>query len=86
MNEFVPHNNHVVCKCITSNEKTTASGFVYKSNDLPLYKIVKMADDIKDSPFNVGDVVVSVSTGTKFEKDGVEYVLFNVDNIAAKTI
>ena len=45
--KLVPQNKNVVCRCISSNEKTTESGFVYTSNDVPLYEVVSIAKKAK---------------------------------------
>lgn len=83
--KIIPHNKNVICKCISSNEKTTESGFAYKSNDISLYEVVSFDDKVKDDiDINVGDVIRTNSTGTKIEVDDVEYYIFNSKNIVGK--
>ena len=85
--KLVPQNKNVMCRCISSNEKTTESGFVYTSNDVPLYEVVSIAEKVKDDIcLNVGDIIRTSSTGTKVEVDGVEYYMFSSENIAGKVI
>ena len=85
--KLIPQNKNVVCKCISSNETTTKSGLVYKSNDVPLYEVVSIADKAKDDiDIKAGDIIRTNSTGTKVEVDNVEYVMFNSENIVGKVI
>lgn len=85
--KLIPHNKNVICKCISSSEKTTESGFVYKSNDVPLYEVVSLDPNAKDDiDVNVGDVIRTNSSGTKAEVDGMTYYIFNSKNILAKVV
>ncbi len=85
--KLIPQNNNVVCKCISSDEKTTESGLVYKSNDVLLYEVASVADKVKnDIDIQVGDVIRTNSTGTKVEVDGEKYYIFNSENIVGKVI
>lgn len=85
MKAIIPQNKNVVCKCISSDYKTTESGLTYKSNDMPLYEVVdasKKASELLD--IKAGDVVAVNSTGTKVELDGVEYIIFDAESIMGK--
>lgn len=85
--KLIPQNKNVICKCISLDEKTTESGFTYKSNDIALYEVISFADAIKkDVDIEVGDIITTNSTGTKVEVDGVEYYIFNSENIIGKII
>lgn len=72
----------VLCKLVSSNEKTTESGFVYKLNDIPLYYIEDVGQSVKN--FGIGDVVVVNSTGTIVEFNDNEHFLFKEENIMGK--
>ena len=82
MKKLIPQNDMVLCKLVSSDEKTTESGFVYKSNDIPLYCIEEVGPQVKN--FNVGDIVVVNSTGTMVEFNDNEYFLFKEENIMGK--
>jgi co-chaperonin GroES (HSP10) len=86
--KIIPHNNHVLCKCITNNKKTLASGFVYETNDVMLYEVISISNNIKDDTLNlaIGDIVRTNSVGTCINSDDGEYYLFNIENIAGKVI
>ena len=86
--KLIPQNKNIVCKCISSDEKTTESGFTYKSNDVKLYEVVSVSNVLRDDLFDIkaGDKIVVNSTGTKVEVDGEEYYMFNVENIMGKLI
>ena len=86
MNVIKPQNNMVLCKCITPKTKTTESGFVYESNDIPLYEVISVSDSMKDDALHLepGDVVRTCATGTLATVDEVDYVLFDIDSIMGK--
>ena len=76
----------VLCKCTTSSQKQTSIGFIYKSNDIKLYKVVDIGPKVDANYLAVGDTVVVNSTGTLAKVDNVEYYLFKEENIAGKVI
>ena len=88
MKTIIPQNNYVVCKCITNNKKTLASGFVYETNDVPLYEVVEISKNFKHSTIqlNIGDVIRTNSSGTTANLNNIEYILFEADNIVGKVI
>lgn len=81
--KIVPQNDMIACICTTSREKTTSTGFVYKSNDIPLYEVEGIGPRVK-MPLAVGDLITANSTGTSAVVDGVEYFLFKEENIVGK--
>lgn len=76
-------NDMVLCSLASSNEKTTSSGFVYKSNDIPLYKVEDIGSNVK-MELSCGDLVVVNATGTLASIDGIDYRLFKEENIMGK--
>ena len=76
-------NDMVLCSLVSSNEKTTSSGFVYKSNDIPLYKVEDIGSNVK-MELSVGDIVVVNATGTLASVNGIDYKLFKEENIMGK--
>ena len=87
--KLIPQNKNLVCKCISSNEKTTESGFTYKSNDIKLYEVVSVSNALRsDDLFSIraGDQIIVNSTGTKVELNGEEYYMFNAENVMGKII
>ena len=88
MKKLVAQNDNVVC--IVEKEsfsEANANGFIFKKPELPLYKIVDIGCNVKDDKLGleVGDVVVTNSTGTLAIVDDVKYYMFKLENIAAKT-
>lgn len=82
---IIPQNNMVLCKLITSKQKTLESGFTYESNDIDQWQILKISSNVsKDFKFSIGDIVLASSTGTLVDNEGEELYLFNADNIVAK--
>ena len=87
MKQIIPQNNSVLCKCITEKTKTTESGFVYESNDIPLYEVISISKNVKnDIGLVEGDLVRVNSTGTLITLDEVDYILFKIENIVGKVI
>ena len=87
MKQIIPQNDLVLCICITNNKKTTESGFIYESNDISLYEIVKISKNAKnDIDLNEGDIIRVNSTGTSITLDGVDYLMFKMENIVGKVI
>lgn len=82
MKQLIPQNDMVLCTLLSSTEKKTECGFVYKSNDIPLYLIKKVGPQVKN--FHAGDIIVVNSTGTKIEFDNVDYFLFKEENVMGK--
>ena len=85
MKQLIPQNDVVLCALLSSNEKKTESGFVYKSNDIPLYVVEKVGPNVK-MDLHVGDVVVVNSTGTRAVIGDAEYFLFKEENIMGKEV
>ena len=83
--KLIPQNDNVLCVSLSSNEKTTSTGFIYKSNDVVLYKVVDVGPNVK-MDIKSDDVIVVNSTGTKTIVDDVEYYLFREENIAGKVL
>ena len=85
---IIPQNNYVLCKCITDNKKMLSSGFVYETNDVPLYEIIKISENFKHSTIdvNIGDVIRTDSSGTVTKLDNNEYVLFDAEHIVGKVV
>ena len=87
MKQIIPQNNSVLCKCITEKTKTTESGFVYESNDIPLYEVISISQNAKnDLGLIEGDIIRTNSTGTPVTLDDVDYLLFKIENIVGKVI
>ena len=87
MKKIIPQNDSVLCICTTDKTKTTESGFVYESNDVPLYEVISISNNIKnDLDLIEGDVIRVNSTGTPITLDNVDYILFNIKNVIGKVI
>lgn len=87
MKKLIPQNDCVLCTLETKMEKTTPSGFVYKSNDVPVYKVVSFGPLFKNEiGLNVGDMIRTNSSGTLAKAGDCEYYIFKEENIAAKII
>ena len=87
MEKLIPQNGNVVCTCIACANKTTSSGFIYKSDDAPLYKVEAIsnrADGNSSIDLSEGDLVRVNSTGTCVKHNGIDYYIFNFDNIVGK--
>lgn len=81
--KLIPQNDIVLCEQVNQYEKTTGTGFVYKSNDLPLYRVESVGPNVK-MHLTVDDIIIANATGTKAVVDGVEHFLFKEENIMGK--
>lgn len=88
MKKMIPQNDYVLCILESSNKTTLASGFIYESNDVPIYKIVKISKNLKDDHLDlkVGNNIRVNATGTNVSIDNVDYVLFKYENIIGKIL
>ena len=92
MEKLIPQNGNVVCTRIACANKTTSFGFIYKSDDAPLYKVEAIsnradgnrADGNSSIDLSEGDLVRVNSTGTCVKHNGIDYYIFNLDNIVGK--
>jgi co-chaperonin GroES (HSP10) len=86
--KIIPQNNQVLCKCITNNKKSLASGFTYETNDVLLYEVIKISENYPKTSIqlNVGDIIRTNSTGTKTTINNIDYILFADENIVGKVI
>ena len=83
MKKIVPQNDIVLCTLASSTEKTTDSGFVYSSNELPMYKVESIGPNVK-MHLAENDIIIVNATGTKAKLGNVEYFLFSEENIMGK--
>lgn len=78
-----PQNDNVLCTLVSSNEKQTSTGFVYKSNDILVYRVEAIGPKV-GMQLAIGDNIVANSTGTKVVVDNKDYYFFKEENIAGK--
>lgn len=81
----IPHNNAVLCKQLNnSTNEDKKDGIVFQRENLPLYEVVAVGENVKKIQLDVGDVIVSNSQPTKFNLDGTMFFLIHDDHIAGK--
>lgn len=81
----VPHNNAVLCKQLNNSSTEVAkAGIVFQRENLPLYEVVSIGENVKKIDLEVGDVIVTNSQPTKFNLDGIMFSLIHDDHIAGK--
>jgi len=84
-----PIKNSVVCKKTKGTTETAEENGLYlKKDSIPLYEILEYSvDDKKTFPFEVGDVVMSTSTGDEIEiNEGETVYLFKSEHIMCKVL
>jgi co-chaperonin GroES (HSP10) len=89
MRKLIPIKNSVVCKRV--NDKTTMSsigGIQCMVNNVDLYRIIDFNCSDKDLfDFEIGDIIMSNSTGDEIEINNSEFVyLFKIENIMCKVL
>lgn len=86
MKTIIPQNDMLLCTIVSSNEKETSTGFVYKSNDLTLYQVKSIGPSVSYDNIRSGDIVIANSTGSKVTLNGIEYCLLKEENIMGKVV
>ena len=84
--KVVPENDTVLAFPVNkSKHQAEANGFVYNTEDLPVFQIISVCDD--EVYWKPGDKIICNSTGTKLNLPGdeVQY-LFKTENIAGRII
>lgn len=82
---FIPTNNTILCEQIEKLEsQVEISGFAYKSEQLPKYKILKKSDDFELAGYEAGDVVITDSIPTKFKSDEQDLFIIRAEHVAGK--
>lgn len=82
MKQLIPQNDVVLCT-LMPNDNAYTYGIVYESKSVPMYKIEKLGPNVT-SMFNVNDIIVTSTTGTKATLDNVDYFLFKEKDIMGK--
>lgn len=80
--KFVPLNKSVLCEIFIPEKcEKNFNGVKYIEENLPMYRILQK-NQIKE--FNIGDIIVCDSTGTRIMDSGKEYRIFMKDDIVCK--
>lgn len=81
-------NGYVVCQRVNPSAETLTSGkFIYQEENVPLYKVMHVADDVPNDPKIIpGDIIIVNSTGTGVILDESKVYLFKHDNIIGKIL
>lgn len=82
MKQLTPQNDVVLCTLVP-NANACSNGIVYESKGVPMYKIEKLGPNVT-SMFNVNDIIVTSTTGTKATLDNIDYFLFREKDIMGK--
>ena len=81
----VPHYNAVLCKQLNiSSTEDKKDGIVFQREDLPLYEVISIGENVKKIDLEIGDTIIINSQPTKFNLDGTMFFLIHDDHIAGK--
>ena len=81
----VPHNNAVLCKQLnSSSNESVDNGIVFQKEQLPLYVVTAIGQNVKKINLDVGDVIATDAQPTKINVDGTILFLIRDDYIAGK--
>lgn len=70
--DFQPLRGTVVCEKIVPEKKSVVeNGIAFETEQLPLYKILKIGKEVKNTDLKVGDVLVTDSIPTPLVKDKI---------------
>lgn len=92
--KIVPMNNHILCKQLVGSKSETSYDYQHSKlfvtvDSLPIYEVIDLKIN-SDKKHNVslkkGDKIIVNSTGTAVTAENQTFMLFNVDNVAAKIL
>jgi co-chaperonin GroES (HSP10) len=89
MRKLIPIKNSVVCKRVNDNTTMSSIGGIQcMVNNVDLYRIIDFNCSDKDLfNFEIGDIIMSNSTGDEIEINNSEFVyLFKIENIMCKVL
>lgn len=87
MRNLVPLRNSVLCRKLNLSKEIASEGSIFiPKNNVDLYEIVRKSEmNDTEFDFEIGDVVISKSTGDELEVNKNEkYYLFKNENIMCK--
>lgn len=87
MRKLVPIRGSVVCERASGGTSTETKGFVHKKEEVDVYRILALPEVLPDEccEFQVGDLVISNSTGDVIEINPGETVyMFRIENLMCK--
>lgn len=80
-------NDNVLCRLKDGPHKTTMSGFIYTTNDVPTYEVINIGPNVLNNiDLKIGDIVRTNSTGTIINIDNEDLYIFKAENIMGKII
>lgn len=81
----VPHNNAVLCKQLnSSSNECIDNNIFFQKEQLPMYVVIAIGQNVKKISLEVGDVIVTDSQPTTINVDGTMLFLIRDDYIAGK--
>lgn len=81
----IPQNDIVLCKLKSGPEKTTKSGFIYVSNEVPTYEVVSVGPTVSKSVSLIdGDIIRTNSKGSIVHIEDDDYYMFKAENVVGK--
>ncbi len=82
---IAPHNNAVLCKQLNSStDECVDNGIVFQKEQLPLYVVTAVGQNVKKISLEVGDIIATDAQPTKMNVDGTMLFLIRDDYIAGK--
>lgn len=85
MKKFIPQNDIVLCKLENGPHKTTESGFIYTTNDIPTYRVIATGPKVSATlDLQAGDIIRTNSNGTIANDNGEEFYMFKSENVMGK--
>jgi hypothetical protein len=84
VNDFIPIGETILCEPI-EDKHDLSNEFVYENSDnLPIYRILKIGSNNLKFDINVGDIIICNSIGNMIEDNNKKYHLFSYNNIIGK--
>ena len=92
--KIVPMNNNILCKQLVGSKSETAYDYQHSKlyvtvDSLPIYEVIDLnisSNKKHNISLKKGDKIIVNSTGTAVTVENQTFMLFNIDNVAAKIL
>lgn len=83
--KLIPYKDYFICRKINKEKiDINEGGVFFEKNIMPIYEILRISSDIKNSEYKIGDYVIINSSGTHLTENGKDVFLISEKNVIGK--